>query len=212
MKAVSQREFAKQIGRSHVWVSKLVKAGKLPTDASGKILLQAGLKAYEASQQVGYDANREHGEKQRKQSAKAKPASTRTKKATTPKQPPKTETVTIPDDDGEEIEFSAPTGTAAKLSEAFNRAKTAEKTFQAKLKEMEFKEAQGLLIPKEQVIQDAYNTAEGVRSIAYAMPPRVAALCEGKTAREIEAILEDAINEIFEVLQKSKFVKGATKQ
>ena len=197
MKAVSQREFAKEIGRSHVWVSKLVKSGKLPTNDKGKILLEEGLKAYEASQQVGYDANREHGKKQRKQTAK--PA---------PKRTPKTQTITVPDDDGEEIELSAPSATVAKLSEAFNRAKTAEKTFQAKLKEMEYKEAQGHLIPKVDVIQDAKNTAEEMRSIAYALPPRIAPLCEGKSAREIEAILEDAINEIFEALQNSKYIKG----
>lgn len=207
MTAVSQREFAKQIGRSHVWVSKLVKAGKLPTDESGKILLEAGLKAYEQSQQVGYDANREHGAKQRKQSGKAKPA---TKPAAKPKA--KTETITVADDDGEEMEISASSATVAKLSEAFNRAKTAEKTFQAKLKEMEYKEAKGLLIPRDEVVQDAANTAEELRGILFSMPPRIAPLCEGKSAREIEAILEDSINEALQVMQNSKFVKGDTIQ
>lgn len=202
--SVSQREFAKHIGRSHVWVSKLVKAGKLPTNDKGKILLAEGLAAYEASQQVGYDANREHAEKQRRQSAKSKPAAKKTASKKTAAKIPE-----LPNYEDDNSLPGAESLTVKKLSEAYNKARTAEKTFQAKLKELEYKQAQGHLIQRDDVLADAASTAEELRGLLFSIAPRIAPICEGKTAREIETMIEDAINESLEALQKSKFAKGA---
>lgn len=195
IKLLSQREFAKQIGRSHVWVSKLVKSGKLPVQ-DGKIPLEAGLKAYQESQQLGYEGNREHAEKQRAKAAKTKPAATKAQKRADPD-------IQIPDDD----ENMPTTGivTNDKVAQQFNRAKTAEKTFMAKLRELEYKEKQGLLIPKEQVEEDAKATAEELRGLLFAIGPRIAPICESKPAREIEVIIEEAINDALQALKKSRF-------
>ena len=192
---LSQREFAKEIGRSHVWVSKLVKSGKLPTK-DGKIPLEAGLQAYNDSQQLGYEGNREHAAKQRAQAAKSKTAAQKQQKRADPD-------IQIPDDD----ESLPTTGiiTNDKVAQQFNRAKTAEKTFMAKLRELEYKEKQGLLIPKEQIEADAAATAEELRGLLFAIGPRIAPICESKPAREIEVIIEEAINEALTSLQKSRF-------
>lgn len=194
-KLLSQREFAKEIGRSHVWVSKLVKSGKLPV-IDGKIPLEAGLKAYKDSQQLGYEANREHGQKQREEAAKKE-----NKPVSTPKQ--QDHAISLPDDD--EPLPTTSSLTSDKVTAAFNRARLAEKTFMAKLKELDFKEKQGLLIPKDQVEQDAAAIAEELRGLLFAIGPRIAPICEGKPAREIEVIIEEAINDSLTSLKKSRF-------
>lgn len=188
---LSQRQFAKEIGRSHVWVKKLVDQGKIPT-VDGKIPLQEGLKAYEASQQLGYEANRENAAKHRTKNP-AKPKAE-------PKQEPKFD---LPDDD----EMLPATGMVSvdKVAQMFNRAKLAEKTFQAKLKELDFKEKQGNLLPKDVIEADASATAEELRGLLFSISPRIAPICEGKPAREIEVIIENAINDALNALKKSRF-------
>lgn len=201
---LSQRQFAKEIGRSHVWVKKLVDQGKIPT-VDGKIPLQEGLKAYEASQQLGYEANRENAAKQRtKNPAKPKAEPKPKKPKAEPKQEPKFD---LPDDD----EMLPATGMVSvdKVAQMFNRAKLAEKTFQAKLKELDFKEKQGNLLPKDVIEADASATAEELRGLLFSISPRIAPICEGKPAREIEVIIENAINDALNALKKSRF--GGTK-
>ncbi len=43
---VGIREFARIVGRSHVWVLKQIKDGKIPRNESGKIPLNAGMEAF----------------------------------------------------------------------------------------------------------------------------------------------------------------------
>lgn len=227
---LSQRAFAALVGRSNVWVSKLVKQGKLPVDASGKIPKAAGMVAFQASQTVGYDANRAHAEKQREKSKtvavsagkssvsaekvpqnKQKQAQAATKKA--PEQPP----LELPDEDSDGVPLAAaPAGlgaaahlTAAKVAEQFNKARTAEKMFQAKLRELEFKEKQGDLLKIAEVEADAAATAAEFMDKLRSLPPRIAGLCEGRPAREIEGIIDAALNDALAALQKSRFARSA---
>lgn len=204
MTLLSQREFAEHIGRSHVWVNRLIKQGKIPV-VDGKIPLEEGVKAYEASKQVGYEANRAHGEKQRQEAAKKKEKASGASSATKKKKREMPPTTTIPGDD----ETMPMTGNVAadKVAAAFNKAKLAEKTYQAKIKELDYKEKQGLLIAKETVEADAAQTAEELRGLMFSIPPRIAPLCEGRPAREIESIIDEAINEALGALKKSRFVK-----
>lgn len=190
---LSQRQFAERIGRSNVWVSKLVKQGKLPV-INGKIPLDQGIIAYEASQRLGYDNNREYNEQQRQKNGKQNPV-----KPARPVEP-----ATLPDDD----EPLPSTGSISvdKVAAAFNKARLAEKTYQAKLKELDYKEKQGHLLPKEAVEADAAAVAEELRGLLFAISPRIAPLCEGKPARQIEAIIEEAINDALAALKKSRFV------
>lgn len=193
-KLLSQRKFAEHVGRSHVYINKLVKEGKIPL-VNGKIPLDDGVKAFELSQQLGYEENRAHGERQRQAAAKKKP-----------KTKAKEKEIELPSDDSP----LPSTGniSADKVTAAFNKAKLAEKTFNAKIKELEYKEKNGLLIPKEDVENDAAATAAELMALLTPIAPTIAPMCEGKPSRVIEGIIEEAISEALEAMKKSKFNKG----
>lgn len=105
---------------------------------------------------------------------------------------------------------SAPTTEAMSgvmnVTAAFNKARLAEKTYQAKLKEIEYKLKKGELIESEKVRADAHATASALRSRLASIPVRISGLCEGRPAREIEEIIEDAINDALTEFQKSEFL------
>lgn len=187
---LSQRKFAQLIGRSNVWVSRLVKEGKLPS-VDGKIPKEAGLAAYNESQQLGYDANREHGEKQRSKSKKptAKPIGDHD--------------ITLPGDD--EPMPSTSNLSNDKVAQQFNRARAAEKTMDAQIKQIKLMEAKGQYVDKDEIKQDAAKVAAELSGLLNSIAPRIAPLCEGKPAREIEAIIDEAITEAMQALKKSRF-------
>lgn len=199
-KLLSQRKFAEKVGRSHVYINKLVKQGKIPL-VNGKIPEEEGVKAFNESQQLGYEENRQNGKKQREQAKKTvKPAK---KKAAKKEKDPDIE---LPEDDSP----LPSTGnlTADKVTQAFNRARLAEKTYNAKIKELEFKEKQGLLIPIEVIEEDAASTALEIQGLLNSIGPRIAPICEGKPARIIESLITEAISEAMVALKKSRFNKG----
>ena len=102
--SVSVREFAKQVGRSKSWISKLAISGKLPRNDDGSIPLEAGFKAYDKLVKEAEAKKR-----------KVEPLS---------------------DDDN--APMAGAMSKAMNVTEAFNKARLAEKTYQAKLKELEF--------------------------------------------------------------------------
>lgn len=198
-KFVSQREFAKHIGRSHVWVNRLVKNGRLPSDDKGYIPLNAGLEAYRLAQRPDDDVRRAVAAEQR--------AAYKAKAGKPAHEPEPTVQESEPMPDVSSIPASAAGMSVARINEAFNRARLAEKTYQAKLRELEYKEASGQLIPVGDVEADAARTGAEVRERLMTVAPRVAGLCEGKTAREIERIIREAVNEALEALQRARFGK-----
>lgn len=195
---VSQREFAKHIGRSNVWVSKLVKSGKLPVDDKGKIPLEAGLAAYNANTDVSRDPQRENNEKVRQKSVKK------------PNKKPEQPGIQNLDDDDDSDSIILPSTTvgvnAARISEQYNKAKLAKETYLAKLKELEYNREKGNLLSRDQVEADAAAVAVELRNKFMGMGARIGPLCEGLTAREIEIVIEDEINDILKALQKSQFM------
>ncbi|ENU8988092.1 hypothetical protein ACE2PB_004931, partial [Salmonella enterica] len=98
-------------------------------------------------------------------------------------------------------------GGSTAVAAQFNKAKTAEKVYQAKLKKLEYEEKEGSLIAKDTVADDAFLAANELRSRLFSIAPRAAPRCEGKTAREIERIIEDEINFALQALQESRFIK-----
>lgn len=118
----------------------------------------------------------------------------------------KTKTIeALPDND--EAPMSASLNKAMNVTEKFNTARMAEKTYQAKLKELEYRLKKGELVEREKVEVDAQATASLVRERLMSIPVRISGLCEGRTARDIEEILEDAINDVLKSFQKSEFIK-----
>lgn len=212
---VSQREFAKHIGRSHVWVNRLVKDGRLPANNRGQIPLEAGLEAYEHSQQPGDDGRREWAEQYRQEIARKtaakkaakKTAAKKTQAKKAVKAAAKQAPVVSQPSANDDLPVTGGQLSVANVNAAFNRARLAEKTYQAKLKELEFKEASGELIAADDVQHDAEKTGAEVRERLMSVPPRIAGVCEGKPAREIERIVEEAINEALQALQRARFGK-----
>lgn len=173
---VSVRAFAQQVGRSHVAILQRIKAGDIPRNADGTIPLAEGLKAFAAFE-------------------KRRPA-----KKAAPKKAPASSVKTIDDEPDDTL---APTvGEASAVATAYNKAKLAEKTYQAKLKELEFKLRKREIIPRSEVEEQVEALAVKVHGKLLAVPVRVAVMCEGRPAREIEDIFATAIDEALADMQK----------
>ena len=95
---------------------------------------------------------------------------------------------------------------AMNVTAALNKARLAEKTYQAKLKEIEYRLRKGELVESEQVSRDAQAVASALRERLMSISVRISGLCEGRTAREIEEIFDDAINDALTQFQKSEFL------
>ena len=200
--SIGVREFARQVGCSHVLILNLIKAGKMPQNKDGSIPLDEGLIAYE----------------NRKKKKEPKEKDTKKKKSATKKRKSPKKIKELPDDDppeaGEETEESAPKLTSDKLISArdittqFNKARLAEKTYQAKLREIEYKLKKGELVTRADVESDASAVAAEVRERLTSIPVRISALCEHQPARKIEEVMTDAIQDALVSFSKSKFVKG----
>lgn len=200
--SIGVRELARQVGCSHVLILNLIKAGKMPQNEDGSIPLEAGLIAYE--------------NRKKKKDPKEKKGAT--KKAASKKRKSPKKIKELPDDDppedGENSEDSAPKLTSEKLISArdittqFNKARLAEKTYQAKLREIEYKLKKGELVTRADVEADAATVAAEVRERLTSIPVRISALCEHQPARKIEEVMTDAIQDALISFSKSKFVKA----
>jgi type IV secretory pathway VirJ component len=201
--SIGVREFARQVGCSHVLILNLIKAGKMPQNKDGSIPLEEGLIAYE---------NRK---KKKEPKAKKEP---KTKKAEPKKRKSTKKIKELPDndppEDGEETDDPPQKLTSEKLISArdittqFNKARLAEKTYQAKLREIEYKLKKGELVTRADVEADASAVAAEVRERLTSIPVRISALCERQPARKIEEVMTDAIQDALISFSKSKFVKA----
>ena len=203
--SVGVKEFARLIGRSHVSVYKFLKQGRLPRNPDGSIPIEEGMAAYSAIMTSpperggrGKKATRVYGEGAE---ANVKMSADRD--------------VEVPVDERERtpIEDVVARGAdrakeAVNMNAAMTKAKLADTTYKARIRELEYKFKAGELLDKTAVEQEAQWLAEQVKSKLLAIPPRVSAMCEGRIAREIEEVLTDAINGALAELQKCKYVKG----
>lgn len=212
---VTVREFSRHIGKSHVWVLKLIKSGDLPRNADGTIPLDAGMKAF-----ADYVAAPKKPKGRPKTSTKTQDAQPTRKRGRPPKEkpaptekrksgrPPKIPAVEMPVDDisnDEAAEILKRKDEAVNVNSSINKVKLADMTFKAKTRELEYKEKAGDLIKKDDVAKEAQWLAEQVKSKLMAIPPRISTLCEGRVSREIEEIISDAINDALRELQKCKY-------
>lgn len=83
-----------------------------------------------------------------------------------------------------------------------NSAKAYLTALQTKEQKMKVDEAEKRLIPIERIHHDAEEAASLIRSKLITIPSRVATICEGRSARDIEEIIEDEINSSLAELQK----------
>ena len=212
---VTVREFGRQIGKSHVWVLKLIKSGDLPRNEDGTIPLDAGLKAFAdyvsaPKKPKGRPKNSTITEETqpargRGRPRKEPPAQTEKRKQGRPRKAPPVENVfdDMPNDEANEILKRK--DEAVNVNSSINKVKLADMTFKAKTRELEYKEKAGDLIRKDEVAKEAQWLADQVKSKLMAIPPRISTLCEGRVAREIEEIISDALNDALRELQKCKY-------
>ncbi|EOJ9034660.1 hypothetical protein ACM5DG_005366, partial [Escherichia coli] len=132
MAIVSKSEFARRKGISPAMVTKLCRSGRIPVLKSGKLDFDKASAAYEASRQVGREVSAENGKRGHGISS---------------------EQPELPADD------AGLAGGTSGVAVQFNKAKTAEKIYQAKLKRLEFEEKEGSLIAKDAVRDDAFLAA-----------------------------------------------------
>ena len=107
--------------------------------------------------------------------------------------------------ESDDEELSDATAKTMSVTKALNKARLAEKTYQAKLKELEYKLRSGELVEVEKVRQDAQAVASALRENLMSIPVRISGLCEGRPSREIEEIIESAINDAMIQFQKTDF-------
>lgn len=165
---VTLRALAAEIGKSHVWVLKLIKAGVIPRNADGTIPHREALEAYNAH--IGSKGGgNTRGE--------VKPA-------------------------GKNSAPMADIDEAVNVGMSYNKAKAAKETYTAQLRGLELKTRKGELVEKKEVELMATALAEKVRGKLMTVGVRIAGLCEGRTAREIEELIDTEINAAMADLRK----------
>lgn len=176
---VTVREFARQVGRDQALILRLIKKGVLPRNEDGTIPLADGLAAFQA-----YDTAPKN-------------------KGGRPKKGEKKQDEAPPD-----IEAKAPVIDAEQRQEsisintAMRKANLAEKTYKAKLRELEYKRESGELLEKSEVSEAIALAVSNFQAKIRAIPPRIASMCEGRVAREIEEIIAEAHEGAFAELKK----------
>lgn len=83
-----------------------------------------------------------------------------------------------------------------------NSAKAYLTALQVQEQKMKVDEMEKRLIPIERINHDAEEIGTLIRSKLITIPSRVATVCEGRTARDIEEIIDIEINKALEELQK----------
>lgn len=203
MTVVSKAEFARHVGVSRPAVTKMVNQGRIPVRSDGKINLEEAVVAYEGSKQIGREVSADNGRKGGRGNTSGQ-AKAKTTKAKPKKSAPKSE---VTPDDEEDEPITATGINQQNLAAQFNKAKLAEKTYQAKLKEIEYKKARGELLDIDEVRADAKATAEDVRGKLFAIAPKLAPQVVDKTPREAQRMIEEAINRALAAFHSSRFSK-----
>ncbi len=191
---VTQLKLSKIMGISRITVRRMIDKGVFQLDSNKKLSVKACTDAYAA-----YQASLEHPSK-----PVAKIPEKDTKKAENALKD--VETASDSDDFAaslaewkSELE-SDPIG-------VLNKAKAYLTMMQAKDAKLKADETEGRLFSIERINADAEKVGLAIASKLRTVPQRVSAMCEGRTARDIEAIVTDEINNALEELQKL-FVKG----
>lgn len=213
---VSQAEFARIVGVSKPYITKLVKTGKLKLNENGKLNLEESKKILSSSKNPSFDANREHAQKQ-----KGVPLKERVEKAQSnenwtvlqgkekdeyieslkPKTAPKKEKPKdlIDDEDTKDLDSES----MYKINILFNKARAAEKVALAKLRDIDVKIKKGELLDAETVKREAAEVGNLITQKLYNMVYKLAPLLVGvETQKQAKDILESEVEIILEELNR----------
>ena len=213
---VSQAEFARIIGVSKPYITKLVKTGKLKLNENGKLNLEESKKILSSSKNPSFDANREHAQKQ-----KGVPLKERVEKAQSnenwtvlqgkekdeyieslkPKKKKKKEKPKdlIDDEDTKDLDSES----MYKINILFNKARAAEKVALAKLRDIDVKIKKGELLDAETVKREAAEVGNLITQKLYNMVYKLAPLLVGvETQKQAKDILESEVEIVLEELNR----------
>ena len=187
---VSGRAFAKEIGLSYQWVYNKIREGIFPVNSDKQLPLEKCKAIFDALQA------------QKRVKAKSKNTVLLTNSDGSEKVDI-TPCVRFEDDDESESTDN-PSSSAIQMKYAI--AKANEKTALAGLRGIELRLRKGEILERSVVEADAANVASFMRNALLSLPARYSALLYGQAQRKIQEILEDAVEEVLQGLQKSKFL------
>ena len=191
---VSQAEFARIVGVSKPYITKLVKTGKLKLNENGKLNLEESKKILSSSKNPSFDANREHAQKQ-----KGVPLKERVEKAQEVKPHKKEKTNLIDDEDTKDLDSES----MYKINILFNKARAAEKVALAKLRDIDVKIKKGELLDAETVKREAAEVGNLITQKLYNMVYKLAPLLVGvETQKQAKDILESEVEIVLEELNR----------
>ena len=193
---VNQAEFARIVGVSKPYITKLVKTGKLKLNENGKLNLEESKKILSSSKNPSFDANREHAQKQ-----KGVPLKERVEKSTA-ENIPKQETPKTTNNDSEDLGNTVPND-MFKINILFNKARAAEKVALAKLRDIDVKIKKGELLEAETVKREAAEVGNLITQKLYNMVYKLAPLLVGvETQKQAKDILESEVEIVLEELNR----------
>ena len=191
---VNQAEFARIVGVSKPYITKLVKTGKLKLNENGKLNLEESKKILSSSKNPSFDANREHAQKQ-----KGVPLKERVEKAQEVKPHKKEKTNLIDDEDIKDLDSES----MYKINILFNKARAAEKVALAKLRDIDVKIKKGELLEAETVKREAAEVGNLITQKLYNMVYKLAPLLVGvETQKQAKDILESEVEIVLEELNR----------
>lgn len=192
---VNQAEFARIVGVSKPYITKLVKSGKLKLNTNGKLDLEESQKILNTSKNPSFDANREHAKKQ-----KGVPLKERVEKAQELKPELKAKKQDLIDDeDTKDLDSE----NAFKINLLFNKARAAEKVALAKLRDIDVKIKKGELLEADIVKKEAAEVGNLITQKLYNMVHKLAPLLVGiETQKQTKEILENEVEIVLEELNR----------
>ena len=191
---VNQAEFARIVGVSKPYITKLVKTGKLKLNENGKLNLEESKKILSSSKNPSFDANREHAQKQ-----KGVPLKERVEKAQSTKPLNEKAKDLIDDEDTKDLDSES----MYKINILFNKARAAEKVALAKLRDIDLKLKQGELLEAETVKREAAEVGNLITQKLYNMVYKLAPLLVGvETQKQAKDILESEVEIVLEELNR----------
>lgn len=198
LEIISASEFARRVGITVHWCGELVKRGIIPK--TGKKIEYNGAKA-------AYDSwQKTHGRSKQGMTVGPHTSADGYQNQTTGGErktlTPLAELPIIQPDDNREPGDKV---SIIDINVAYSKAKASEKIYQAKLRQLDYEAAKNNQVVRSDVENDATRVGAALRERFASIAPRISTMCEGKPAREIERIIETAINEALTALHKSRF-------
>jgi len=189
--ALSQAEFARQVGHSRQYINQLVKKGKLSTSGKGKLDEKKAYAEFQALGEVGREGTREWN---RRQKSGAKNGHDKASSGNGDQG--------VPDDTVPQAsEFSDPA--VQEAQRVFNKSRAKEKAFNSLLKELDYYIRKGQYVPVSEVRGEAEQVIGALVSVLDSLPSRLAPkLIQRDSLPEVQQIIEDGVNEIKQAIQE----------